>query len=85
MSVPWEPGSFEEFQRALEAKRCEVVLHKWTREWARRNGWKLWGFRFGSQFVRRVASNERDFWLAYHDGAFDLRLREPHDVWGRPR
>ena len=72
----WEPHSFEEFRTALDEGRCQVVVLKWTREWARKNGWKMSGFRFGRRFVKRVTTSEKDFWLAYKDGAFDLRLRE---------
>ena len=84
MAVHWEPSSFEEFRRALDAGRCEVVLLKWTRDWARNNGWKSGGFRFSRSFIKRVSTSEQDFWLAYKDGAFDLRLREHYDILGRP-
>ena len=85
MPVHWEPGSFEEFRRAVKSGRCQIVLLKWTREWARNHGWRLGGLRFSRQFVRRVTASEQDFWLAYKDGAFDLHLREPYDLWGRPQ
>jgi hypothetical protein len=83
MPVHWEPKTFEEFRRALDAKRCQVVPHRWTREWARKHGWRMWWFRFDRQFTSRVTSNEQDFWLAYNDGAFNLHLCEVDDMWGR--
>ena len=83
MPSHWEPNSFDEFSRALDAKRCEVVLHRWTREWAREHGWRLWWFGFDRQFVQRVRASEKDFWQAYNDGAFNLHLCEMKDMWGR--
>ncbi len=67
----------------MAAKRCEVVVHRWTREWAREHGWNLWGLRFKHQFVGRVTASEPDFWLAYNAGAFNLHLCEVNDMWGR--
>ena len=85
MPVHWEPSSFEEFRRALDAGRCVVAPHKWTREWVRKRGWWLWGLSFDQGFTRRITSSEPDFWLAYNDGAFDLHRPELNDVWGRRR
>ncbi len=76
MPVHWEPDSFEEFRDALEAGRCQVVVLKWTRDWAQKHGWKLSSFHFGRRFVKRVTASEKDFWQAYKDGAFDLHLRD---------
>ena len=83
MPVHWEPSSFDEFRRALNGKRCEVVLHKWTRDWARNHGWPLRWFRFNHRFVERVTSSEQCFWQAYNDGAFNLHLCAMKDLWGR--
>ncbi|MEZ5366924.1 MAG: hypothetical protein R2748_32450 [Bryobacterales bacterium] len=79
----WEPDSFEEFQRALDGKRCEVVLHSWTKEWARKRGWRPWWFGFRRQFLQRVRRSERDFWDAYKDGAFNLHRCGTNENWGR--
>ena len=83
MPVHWEPASFDEFRRALDAERCEVVLHPWTKEWAQRRGWRPWWFGFDRQFIRRVRASERDFWEAYKEGAFNLHLCATKDIWGR--
>ena len=85
MPANWDPGAFEEFRRAVGEGRCDVVLHRWTRDWARTHGWSILGFYSDWWFIRRLTSNEKDFWLAYQEGAFDLHLREPNDVWGNAR
>lgn len=83
MPVHWEPVTFEVFCRALQERRCEVVIHKWTRDWARTQGWNLWGFRFRQQFIKRLRASEQDFWVAYKGGAFNLHMCERQDMWGR--
>jgi hypothetical protein len=83
MPVHWEPSTFEDFSRALREKRCEVVVHRWTKQWAQDHGWKLWSFGFKRGFVKRVSSSEEAFWQAYNDGAFNLHLREAGGMWGR--
>ncbi len=84
MPCHWEPVSYEEFRRSLDAGSCIVVVHKWTREWAHKQGWWMWGPLFDRLFVRRLRSSERDFWMAYQEGAFNLHLREPNDFTKHP-
>ena len=83
MPVHWEPATFDDFRCAIEEKRCEVVIHGWTRDWAREHGWNLWGFRFRRQFIKRLCASEQDFWSAYKGGAFNLHLCEHDGMWGR--
>lgn len=83
MPVNWDPGTFQEFRRAVGAGECEVVLHGWTCDWAKSHGWSFFGFYSERWFIRRLTASERDFWLAYRDGAFDLHQRERSDPWGR--
>ena len=83
MPVNWDPGTFQEFRRAVGAGECEVVLHGWTGDWPKKSRLEFLWFFSERWFIRRLTASERDFWLAYRDGAFDLHQRERSDPWGR--
>jgi hypothetical protein len=61
MPVNWDPGTFQEFRRAVGAGECEVVLHGWTGDWPKKSRLEFLWFFSERWFIRRLTASERDF------------------------